>query len=310
MSEKIPLKAWGLLILLSLIWGSSFILIKKGLLGLTPLEVGSIRILSASLFLLPFAYKNAKRVSQSHIKYLISIGLVGSFFPAFLFAIAQTRLESSITGVLNALTPIFTILIGLLIYDQKQSSRVFLGVFVGFIGTIILITAGSGGAISNFNFYAFFIVLATGFYALNVNIIKYHLHGLRSLTITSISLAFVGPVAAIQLFGFTDFTTRIFQVEGALVATSYIVVLGVVGTAIALIIFNKIVSMTDPVFTSSVTYVIPLVAVMWGLIDGEVLLATHVVGMGTILLGVYITNSLRAKAEDTKKKPDKIRLPE
>lgn len=304
MSEKPPLKAWGLLILLSLIWGSSFILIKKGLMGLSPVEVGSLRIVSASVFLLPFALKNFRKVKKAQVKYLISIGLVGSFFPAFLFAVAQTRLESSITGVLNALTPIFTILVGLFIYKQNQPSRIFIGVLTGFVGTAILIMAGSGGDVSGFNFYAFFIVLATIFYALNVNIIKYHLQELRSLTITSVSLSLVGPVAAIQLFGFTDFTTKLVTVEGSWQSAIFIVILGVIGTAVALIIFNQLVSLTDPVFTSSVTYLIPVVAVMWGLIDGEIILTTHVVGMAAILLGVYIANSQRRKITESKK-PDK-----
>lgn len=301
MDQKKSLKAWGLLLLLSLIWGSSFILIKKGLIALTPLEVGSIRILSASLFLLPFAISYLRKVKRTQVKYLISVGFVGSFLPAFLFAIAQTRLPSAITGVLNALTPLFTVLMGLWIYGQKQTSRVFIGILIGFLGAIILITAGSGGAISNFNFYAFYVVLATICYALNVNIIKYHLHGLSSISITSISLAFVGPVAAIQLLFFTDFTIKIFEAEQALTASFYILVLGVVGTAIALILFNRLVSLTDPVFTSSVTYIIPVIAVVWGVLDGETLIFSHIAGIVAILFGVYITNTMK-KVPPSKRK--------
>lgn len=295
MTQKTPLKAWGLLITLSLIWGSSFILIKKGLVGLEPMEVGSIRILSASLFLLPFALRKFRKIRREHIKYLISVGFVGSFIPAFLFAIAQTRLESSITGVLNALTPIFTILVGLIFYHQKQRPQVFVGVVVGFIGTTALVLAGSGGNMTDFNFYALFVVAATVMYALNTNIIKYHLLDLKALTITSVSLSFVGPLAAIQLLLFTDYPTKLMHVEGTLMATTFILVLGVVGTAIALLIFNRLVSLTDPVFTSSVTYIIPVVAICWGLFDGEVLLLSHVLGIGGILVGVYIANTSRRK---------------
>ncbi|HCX21097.1 MAG: EamA family transporter [Flammeovirgaceae bacterium] len=295
MTQKIPLKAWGLLLTLSLIWGSSFILIKKGLIGLAPMELGAVRILSASLFMLPFAIRSVKKVRKEHVKYLISVGFVGSFTPAFLFAIAQTKLESSITGVLNALTPIFTILVGLIFYAQKQKVQVFIGVFIGFVGTTILVLAGSGGDISNFNFYAFFVVAATVMYALNTNLIKYHLSDLKAVTITSISLAFVGPIAAIQLLFFTDFSYKLMNVEGTMMATSFILVLGVLGTAIALLIFNRLVSLTDPVFTSSVTYIIPVVAICWGLIDGEVLLATHIIGICGILIGVYIANIARRK---------------
>lgn len=296
MTQTPSLKAWGLLIMLSLIWGSSFILIKKGLLGLTSFEVGSLRILSASLVMVPFVIRGFRQVERHQIKYLLSVGLLGSFVPAFLFAIAQTRLESSITGVLNAMTPIFTMLVGLVVYRQKQSPRVFLGVVVGFVGAAVLVMSGSGGDISNFNFYALFVVLATILYAFNANIIKYHLQGLRSLTITSISLALVGPAAAVHLFFFSDFPVRFITDEAVMLAGIHIIVLGVVGTAIALIIFNKLVNLTDPVFTSSVTYIIPIVAVSWGLLDGEVLLMSDVVGIMAIFTGVYIANSFRRKA--------------
>lgn len=294
MTQKVPLKAWFLLILLSLIWGSSFILIKKGLTGLEPAEVGAVRILSAAVVLLPFALWHFRKVQRKHLPYIVSVGLVGSFFPAFLFAIAQTRLESAITGVLNALTPIFTMLIGWVIYQQKQSPRVLLGVMVGFAGTVVLITAGSGGSITQFNFYALFVVLATVFYALNVNLIKYHLYGLSSMTISSLSLAFVGPLAFVQLM-FTDLPVKLAEVEGTVPAFLFIVLLGVLGTAIALLLFNRLVSLTDPVFTSSVTYIIPIISIGWGLLDGEQLLWSHVAGMVAILLGVYIANSLKRK---------------
>ncbi len=263
---------------------------------LSPLEVGALRILSAAVFLLPFVWKNFKEVQKKQFKSLLSVGLVGSFLPAFLFAIAQTRLESSITGVLNAMTPIFTILVGLVFFAQKQNSRVYLGMIGGFIGTVLLIAAGSGGSIADFNFYGLFVILATLMYAFNLNIIKYNLKGLRAITITSLSLAFVGPLALIVLLGFTGFTTKIVEVDGAGFATMYIVILGVVGTALALIVFNNLVRMTDPVFTSSVTYIIPVVAVIWGILDGEVLTLLHFVGIVAILIGVYVANSSRKKA--------------
>ena len=148
---------------------------------------------------------------------------------------------------------------------------------------------------SNFNFYALFVVAATVMYALNTNLIKYHLSGLNALTITSISLTIVGPLAAIQLFGFTEFAHKLMNVEGTQLATSFILILGIIGTAIALLIFNRLVSLTDPVFTTSVTYIIPVVAICWGLVDNEVLLLTHVVGIVGILVGVYITNTARKK---------------
>ncbi len=291
--NKHTLLAWGLLLALALIWGSSFILIKRGLVGLSPYELGALRIFSASLFLLPFAIKKIRQVDKKFIPFLLSIGFLGSLIPSFLFGIAQTSLESSITGILNALTPIFTILIGLFIYRQRQESKVFLGILVGFMGTVILISAGSGAMFSEINAYALLAVLATVCYGFNLNIIKYHLSGLHAVTVTSVSLIFVGPIATIYLFGVTDFWMKLMTSEEARLATFYICLLGVLGTAVALIIFNRILQITDPLFASSVTYIIPIVAVVWGVLDGEKLYTMHYVGMISVGIGVYIANSNR-----------------
>jgi drug/metabolite transporter (DMT)-like permease len=252
-------------------------------------EVGALRILAASVFLLPVALRHINRIPIHRVKYLVSVGFVGSLLPSFLFAVAQTRVPSSITGVMNAVTPIFTILVGYFIYHQKYSKRVFIGILIGFIGTVILILTGSDGNIT-INYYILYILLATVFYALNLNIIKFHLQQLKALTITSISLLIVGPLAAIYLFGFTPFVEHIQGGGPVYWSVGAVVLLGVLGTAIALIIFNNIVRITDPVFTSSVTYFIPLIAVLWGLLDGEVLVWLHFLGMVFIVIGVFIAN--------------------
>jgi len=242
-------------------------------------------------------------VEKSRIAYVLTAGFLGSLVPAFLFAIAQTQLESAITGVLNGLVPIFTILIAFIIFKQKQTKAVYLGVIIGFIGTAILITAGEGNSLNGINAYALLVVLATICYASNLNLIKQKLNELHAVTVTSVSLILVGPIAGIYLFGFTDFWQKLLTVEGAGLATFYICLLGVVGTAIALIIFNKILQMKDPLFASSVTYIIPVFAVMWGVIDGENLYLMHYVGMIAVGIGVYIANSNRAayrKAGKTK----------
>lgn len=292
--QKTPLVAWGLLILLAFIWGSSFILIKKGLIGLDPDEVGSLRIVAASLFLLPPAIRRFKYAERSKLIYFISVGLLGSLVPAFLFAIAQTQLESAITGVLNGLVPIFTILIALFFFRQKQTSKVYLGVLIGFIGTAILITAGKGNSFTGINSYALLVVLATVCYASNLNLIKQKLNDVHAVTVTSVSLILVGPLAAIYLFGFTDFWPKLMNVDGTSLATFYVCLLGIMGTSIALIIFNRILQMTDALFASSVTYIIPVFAVGWGVIDGEQLYLLHYVGMLAVGLGVYIANRNRA----------------
>jgi len=281
---------WMLLMVLALIWGSSFILIKKGLQVYDPGEVAGIRILAASFFLLPWAVTNLKKVNKGNLKYLFFIGMAGSFIPAFLFAKAQTKIDSSLAGVLNAITPFFVLMIGAIFFSQLIYRRQSIGLAIGFLGTVVLVMAGSGGLVENINLYGLFVVLATFFYGINVNIIKFKLVGLRALTITSISLLIVLPFAAAYLFGFTDFMFKLSNAEGAIFSFGVVVLLGVMGTAIALVLFNKLVQITTPIFTSSVTYLIPVVAVLWGFLDGEILLFAHYSGMAIIFVGVFITN--------------------
>lgn len=282
--------AWSLLLILSLIWGSSFILIKRGLEVFTAGEVGALRILAACIFLLPVSLPKLSKLSVAHMKLLFFIGLLGSFIPAFLFAIGQTRLDSGITGVLNGLTPIFVLIMGVVFYKQKATRDKILGLIMAFVGTAVLLLAGSGGDLSQLNYYALFIVLATMCYGANLNIIKFHLADLNPVVITSVSILFVGPLAAIYLFTSTDFSVTLTSVDGAWRALGFISLLGVMGTAIALILFNKLVQLTTPIFTSTVTYFIPIVAIIWGLIDGEVLITGQILGIVAIFAGVFITN--------------------
>jgi drug/metabolite transporter (DMT)-like permease len=288
-ARVLPL-AWLLLLLLTLIWGSSFILIKRGLDVFSAGEVGALRMLAASLVMAPLAIKRLRSINRKQFIFLLSVGFAGSFFPAFLFAKAETRIDSSMAGVLNALTPMFVVLIGAFFYRQRISLRIAIGLLVGFTGTAMLMTTNADGLLSGINFYAFYIVLATVFYGMNVNIIKYNLHGIPAITLTSISMFLVLPVAAVYLFGSTEFMNKMQTHNLAWHSLGYIVVLGIFGTAVAMTLFNKLVQLTSPVFTSSVTYLIPIVAVMWGLFDGEILLWGHYLGMGAILFGVYITN--------------------
>jgi len=291
--QKPPIQAWLLLIMLSIIWGSSFILIKRGLVGLLPWELGAIRIVAAALFLLPVAVTKLHRIERKDWKFLTIVGFVGSLIPAFMFAFAQTQISSSVTGVLNALTPIFTILVGLFFFGQRQPGGVFLGILIGFVGTTLLSIAGAEGALS-INYFVVFVLIATLCYGTNLNIIKYHLQGLKPITVTSVSLMIAGPLALAHLAFFTDFFTKFGQVEEVRIATGYIILLGVAGTAIALIFFNRLVQLTEPVFASSVTYLIPVVAVIWGIIDHEPVTSMHIAGMVTIVLGVYIANRFRS----------------
>ncbi len=287
---SIGLLSWVLLLVLALIWGSSFILYKKGLLVYQPGHVGALRIVSAALVMLPTAIRNFKKVTKKQRLLLLFTGLLGSFIPAFLFAIAQTQITSSVSGILNAMTPFFVLIFGALLFGQSIKRQDVFGLIMGFSGTILLITAGSAGNFSAINGYALFVILATVCYGININFIKFKLKGLNSLAITSISLCLTAPAALAYLLLVPGFFAQVQQAEGALFSLMAVVLLGVFGTAVALIFFNRLVQLTSPVFTSYVTYIIPIVAVVWGVADGEVMQVMHYIGMLLIIIGLYISS--------------------
>jgi len=293
-SSSTTLVAWSLLIILSIIWGSSFILMKKGLIAFDPGEIAALRIFSASLFLFPIAIRNLREIkTRKQWIFLFASGFLGSLIPAFLFPLAQTRIDSSVSGVLNALTPFFTILIGAALVGARFNNRIKLGIFIGFLGSILLVTAGTGYDLTQINIYALLIVLATILYGFNVNILKYYLGDIRPVHITSFSMMLIGPFSLVYLLFYADVLQTLRSDIHNLIPFSYIVFLGVVGTAISLILFNKLVKITNIVFSSSVTYLIPVVAVIWGLIDNEVLFTQHYIGMIFIIIGVLLANKGR-----------------
>ncbi len=281
--------SWLLLFVLTAIWGSSFILIKKGLAVYSASEVAAIRILTAGIFLLPFALSSARQVPRLRYGYIFLSGLIGSLIPALLFAIAQTKLQSAVTGMINSLTPVFVIIVGALFFDQRITTKMIVGLLIAFGGTAILMVAGSGSILA-INFFAAFVVLATVLYGFNVNILKFHLAELNPVAVSSISIVLCSPFAMAQLFLFTDFTDQLVHEEGAISALGFLVLLGVFGTGLALILFNYLIRISTPLFASSVTYLIPIVAVFWGIIDGESLSLLHYGSMAIIIAGVYLAN--------------------
>ncbi|MAK71100.1 MAG: EamA family transporter [Idiomarinaceae bacterium] len=287
-NDSAPAQAWLLLGLLALIWGSSFLLIKKGLIAFGPMEVGALRISSAGLVLLPLVAKRLNKITPKHWAKLASVGLVGSLGPAFMFAIAQTQIASGITGVLNALTPIATLIIGVTLFHQRAKLTQIIGVMVGLLGALLLMTASADGG-WHFNAYALLILVATICYGMNLNLIKHKIADLSPLTITGVSLLMASVPATIYLFTGTDFIQQV-QQPNAMLSLAAVLVLGVIGTAGALIIFNHVVQLTNTVFTSSVTYLIPIVAMLLGIFDGEVFLFQHGLGMLAILVGVWFAN--------------------
>ncbi|MEM8969586.1 MAG: DMT family transporter [Bacteroidota bacterium] len=291
LTQNADVIAWGALILLSLIWGSSFILIKRGLTAFSGSEVGALRIVAAGAFLLPVAITGFPKLNRRHWIVLMVIGFLGSLIPAFLFAWAQTQLSSSATGIINAVTPLNVLVVGAVFFHQSIVRKQILGLLMGLIGTVLLILAGSTESSTGFNAYSLLVVGATVCYGFSSNIIKHYTYDLTPQTITAVSLVLMLPIAAGYLFGYSSFLPTLEQ-QQAWWPFLAIVTLGVVGTALALIIFNKLVQLRSPVFAASVTYLVPIVAILWGFIDGESLNYQHFLGMLAILGGVFIANRL------------------
>lgn len=289
--NRFPVK-WILLFLLALIWGSSFILMKKGLHAFRPEQVAAIRISVACLATFPFVAGKLKSLKKRSVPYLMVVGLVGSGIPAFLFATAQTRINSSLAGMLNGLTPVFTLLVGSLFFHTKFTARQIAGVFTGFLGAAGLILVRSNGNFGQDAGYALLIVLATLGYGLSVNTIKTYLGEVNSFLISGVSLLIIGIPYLIFLFC-TDFTTVLTTVPGAGWSFAAIATLGLMGTAISNILYFQLVKISGPLFASAVTYMMPVIALLWGISDGEELHGLHLLAMCLILGGVALISRRR-----------------
>jgi drug/metabolite transporter (DMT)-like permease len=290
---KNPNIKWLYLLILSVIWGSSFILIKKSLLGLTAYQLGALRTIITGVILLAVGYNKLKTIPKSKWKWLLISGLLGSFIPSFFFAIAETEIDSAVASILNSLVPLNTILLGFAVFRIASTKRQVLGVMVGFVGTTILILKGSELNPTQNYLYAGFVIASTLMYAANVNIIKRYLQDIKPLAIAAGNYVFIVITALIILL-FTDFfSSETFNNPALPKALLYITILSVLGTAMAKVIFFKLVQLSTPVFASSVTYIMPIVALIWGVIDGEAFSFIQGLAALLILAGVYLSHRKR-----------------
>ena len=287
-TEKTPLKAWLVLILLSAIWGTSYILIKRGLVAFTPYQVACIRLSVSALSFIPLLVYHFRRVDWSKWPYLLIVGISGTAIPSFLFPIAQTQISSSLAGILNALTPLFTLLLGAAIFKLPASTRKILGVLVGLSGAVALILLGNQVGIQGNLWYGLFIILGTICYATSSNTVGVFLRDMDSLLISSVSFAFVGFPAIFMLMA-TDFVTVLQTDPNGWPALGYITVLALFSTVLASIIFFRLIQWTSPLFATMISYLVPIVAVLWGIIDGEAITWLHLGGTALILSGVYLS---------------------
>ncbi|MBC8755583.1 DMT family transporter [Kordia sp. YSTF-M3] len=285
---------WVYLIILSLIWGSSFILIDLAMEGLNSIQLGALRIVITALFLFPIGLKKIKLIKRSQWKWIFWTAMAGSLFPVFLFAIAQEQLDSSVAGMLNSMVPLNTIVFGMLFFGIVVTKRQVLGVFIGLIGTLVLVIAGADFNPSQNYWFSIFVLLATIGYGLNVNIIKKYLNDLNALAIVTGNFVII-VIPALIILIYTGFFSYIMHDVAMQIAVGYVIVLSLFGTAIAKVIYSRLVQISSPIFASSVTYTMPVVAIFWGLFFGERLSFYQIVGGIIILVGVYLVNKRSKK---------------
>lgn len=303
--------AYLLLGSLALIWGSSFMLMRFSLSTYTPVQIGCLRMCCAALVMTPFLFRGFKSVQPGQWKYLLTTGLFGNAIPSILFPLAQTGISSSLAGMINSLTPVFTLLLGALVFATPVNKSGVSGLIVGFAGAVLLIAAGNGTIHASSPVFPAYVVCATVCYAISVNVLRHKLAGLHPLTITAFALLFIGLPMGIYLFS-TDFLER--TIHGfdrtaadfplvlfpggnsgsAVVSLVSVFVLGVVGTAISTVLFNRLIQLSGAVVASSVTYLIPVVATCWGSVFGERIGWMHIAGLALVLSGVYLINGRKA----------------
>ncbi len=262
-------------------------------MGLTDYQLGSLRIVLTSIFLFSVGFKSIRQIQKKHWIWVAISGFVSSFFPPFLFAMAQNHIDSAVASILNSLTPLATVAVGVLIFKILSTRRQILGVIVGLLGTLMLIIAGADFNPDQNYWYSTLIILATIGYALNVNIIKKHLSDISALAVTTGNFIFIVIPAFVILY-MSGFFESIWNDQAMQLSFMYVAILSLFGTAIAKVIFNKLVQIASPVFASSVTYTMPIVAVVWGIVDGEKFGLLQIFAAGVILFGVFLSNKRTA----------------
>ena len=271
------------------IWGSSFILIKKALVGLEADQLGSLRIIFSSIIIILIAWKRLSKITRLEWKWITISAFLGSFFPAFLFAFAEKEIDSAVASIINSIVPLNTVIIGMVLFNIRSTKRQIIGVLIGLAGTYMLIMSGIKLNPDQNYLYSGFVILCSFLYALNVNIIKKYLQHLSALTITVGHFAVI-IIPAVIVFCFSDFDVNSLRNQETIDSIIYVLILAVFGTALAKILFNKLIKISSPVFASSVTYSMLIVSIFWGLVDGEKFSIYQLIATIIIILGVLLTN--------------------
>jgi drug/metabolite transporter (DMT)-like permease len=290
-------RKWFYLITLSLIWGTSYILIKKSLEGFNPVQMGSVRIVITAFFLFLIGLRTLRGISGEQWKWVAASGMLGSFFPVFLFAFAQTEIDSGVASILNSCVPLFTIFVGYLAFRIRFTSNQLIGVVIGLIGASLLIFLGADINPDQNYWYAGLVILATICYAINANIIKGKLQEVSPLGIAVGNFAVMLPPAIVVLFFSGALGKEVMSSPSFYTSVGYLVILSIMGTCIAKVMFNRLIQISTPVFSVSVTYLIPIVGIFWGVLDGERFTLIQLLAAVVILVGVYLVNKKKAPRE-------------
>jgi len=261
---------------------------KLGLETLSPYQVATLRMLSAGIILIPFALEGFRKIQKKEFLYVILSGLLGSFFPAYLFCIAETKIDSSIAGILNALTPLFTISVGVFFFQMKASKQKIIGVLVGFVGLCLLFLAQKNISFENLS-YAFLVLIATLLYGINVNMVSKYLHNTGAMNIAAVAFTLLIIPCLIILY-FTGYFSLPLLSMPVIKSTGFSFLLGFGGTAVATVLYYRLVKSAGGLFASTVTYGIPFVALFWGILEGESINFLQCCCMGIILIGVWLAN--------------------
>ncbi|ROH98903.1 DMT family transporter [Chryseobacterium sp. G0240] len=288
---------WVLLIILSIIWGSSFILIKKSLEHFNPFQVGGLRVLIAGIILLPIAVSNYKLFPKKHLKWLILAAFTGNFIPMFLFPIAETEVSSSIAGIINSMMPIFVIIVGALIWKFETTKKQITGTLISFTGVCIL--AFGGGDNTTFKMVPILLLLlATLCYALSTTTVKSKLMEVSSTVLSAFVFSFVLFFPSIIALTCTGFFSEFTFSKDNILGLMFVSLLSVFGTGLAMMMNYRLLKVSTPLFASTVTLVMPIVAIIWGIIDGEKLTYMQFIGAGVIIGGLIF---LRSNSSTVKK---------
>jgi drug/metabolite transporter (DMT)-like permease len=288
--QKNKLLDWAIFLLLTLIWGSSFILMKHSKEQLTAPQIAALRIFSAGLVFLPFAIFHLAKLPRRKIFFVILSGITGNLLPAFLYAAAITIIDSSLAAILNSLTPLFVAVIAISFFKDKIKLQKIVGILVGLIGVVVLLYSSKRGEI-NFHYfgYASLILVATIFYGMNVNMVSHFLKDVNPIHVATVSIAFMMIPTAFVLWN-ENFLQLAFDDEKVQFAILESTMLGIVGTAIATALFYVLIKRAGGLFASLVTYSIPIVGIILGIADGETVGSIQFGCLAIILAGVYITS--------------------